>query len=385
MRAIVFRGHKEEKDSMFVTQLFAGFESVTKLWDFECSLRTVSNLDNLYVVRGVLDARSGRLRFETSMTGPHHYFGYMDPFKCYRIRVLQNTQSNYQVHAEEVFICTQERHTITVPSLLTCDLSSDDFEWSSHSLQTDADVSLFSSPGTLRLKRNDIHIPTIQNPQCFNWSSFGAQLIAPNQAFSFKDIQFNRAAHHRLRLVTYHYGNKYFEEFCRLHHSDFLERHDFLQFVHALAKDCGGSMILGRNTRDGRLQLVQFKIPVGYTLLLHAGCLHGDARLTGLYLMGMTGNHQAMQTADTVFFRNAHVHHDSTQTQMSSFEPLMTHHGTDAKTLLQKLKQHKIDMRHRAQQKQSLSSMFWKPLIVDPFGNFRNVSSTGTDASSFFM
>jgi hypothetical protein len=45
-------------------------------------------------------------------------------------------------------------------------------------------------------------------------------------------------------------------------------------------------------------------IPFGYVLLLHPGAIHGDSTLTGLYLMGMTGNHTAMNTADSVFLKS---------------------------------------------------------------------------------
>ena len=52
------------------------------------------------------------------------------------------------------------------------------------------------------------------------------------------------------------------------------------------------------------MELVACPIPYGTTLLVDAGCIHGDSTLIGTYSMAMTGNHEAMATADTVYLKN---------------------------------------------------------------------------------
>ena len=51
--------------------------------------------------------------------------------------------------------------------------------------------------------------------------------------------------------------------------------------------------------------LIAVKIQFGYTLLIEPWCIHGDSTMYGLYSMAMTGNHNAMGTADTVFIKNS--------------------------------------------------------------------------------
>jgi hypothetical protein len=88
----------------------------------------------------------------------------------------------------------------------------------------------------------------------------------------------------------------------------FIERHEFIQAITPLNKECGGFVILGREVTDslGRnhLELVACPVPFGFTLLVDVGSIHGDSTLTGLYMMAMTGNHIAMRTADSVFLKH---------------------------------------------------------------------------------
>ena len=88
----------------------------------------------------------------------------------------------------------------------------------------------------------------------------------------------------------------------------FIERHEFIQAITPLNKECGGFVMLGREVIDihGRksLELVACPVPFGYTLLVDVGSIHGDSTLTGLYMMAMTGNHVAMKTADSVFLKH---------------------------------------------------------------------------------
>jgi hypothetical protein len=72
-RIVYFRGHEKQKESALITI------------DLECSMRTVADLYNLQVVRGnIVD---GVLDLESSMSGPHHYYGYLDPFASYTVSI----------------------------------------------------------------------------------------------------------------------------------------------------------------------------------------------------------------------------------------------------------------------------------------------------------
>jgi hypothetical protein len=57
--------------------------------------------------------------------------------------------------------------------------------------------------------------------------------------------------------------------------------------------------------REGVLELIAVRVPLGYTLLVDKGCLHGDTTFGGLYMMGMISNHVTSNTADTIFLKHA--------------------------------------------------------------------------------
>jgi hypothetical protein len=83
----------------------------------------------------------------------------------------------------------------------------------------------------------------------------------------------------------------------------FIERHEFIQAITPYTADCGGYVILGREVGD-ILELIAVTIPFGFTLLVEPWAIHGDSTLTGMHMMAMTGNHEAMKTADTVFMKH---------------------------------------------------------------------------------
>lgn len=85
----------------------------------------------------------------------------------------------------------------------------------------------------------------------------------------------------------------------------FIERHEFIQAITPMNTNCSGFVILGRINESNVLELITIIIPFGYTLLVEPWAIHGDSTLVGMYMMAMTGNHNAMKTADTVFIKNA--------------------------------------------------------------------------------
>lgn len=77
-RYVLFKGHKDQAKSAMVTQLARDYETFTGLLRGESATRTLMNLCNLHAVRGRLD-RDGKLVVASSMSGPHHYLGWLDP------------------------------------------------------------------------------------------------------------------------------------------------------------------------------------------------------------------------------------------------------------------------------------------------------------------
>jgi hypothetical protein len=178
-------------------------------------------------------------------------------------------------------------------------------------------------------------LPLLAEPWRHDLSPFGAQLVRSDQPWAFDQTLINahRHARHRLRCVTYNYGDGYLGEYLLREEGGsgmFIERHEFVQAITPMTPQCGGFVVLGREVLGGeegqgspphdnhhhdhhdpppqgkrkrRLELLACPIPYGHTLLVDPGCIHGDSALTGLYAMAMTGNHIAMQTADSVFLK----------------------------------------------------------------------------------
>lgn len=184
--------------------------------------------------------------------------------------------------------------------------------------------SLFDSPGILVLETPELRFPLVADPHLFDLSPFHAQVVPNNVPFAFDQELVARYQHaqHRLRVVTYNYGDEYQNEYLMHGSGIFIERHEFIQAITPLTPECGGFVMLGRevvvvddddNQSDGQkktLELVACPVPYGYTLLVDVGSIHGDSTLTGLYMMAMTGNHIAMRTADSVFLKHRATHHN---------------------------------------------------------------------------
>lgn len=139
-----FRGHEFEAQSCLITQLFAGVDFLTDVLVHEFQICLLSNLNNLYVVRGNLNPVSKRLQLKSSMTGPHHYFGFLDPRKCYRLQIDENLGVT--------IICCQHsdinfENLKPIASTVRY-LDAIDYEWISHNINSDKNVSLFAKPGT---------------------------------------------------------------------------------------------------------------------------------------------------------------------------------------------------------------------------------------------
>jgi len=125
---------------------------------------------------------------------------------------------------------------------------------------------------------------------------------------------------------------------------------------------CSGYVLLGRMVSDKAkadecvLQLCAVQIPFGCTLIVRAHTIHGDAALTGKFLMAMTSNHHTMQQADTVL-----VKPENALTAVQVHEPTLTPRLTGV--VLNSTALEEAFFRDMVDQ----TTWWHKPLVAQPF------------------
>ncbi len=306
-RLIYFKGHKDQPNSALITRVCKDYETVSKILTGEFASRTLSNLYNLHAARGVV--RDGQLDVRSSMSGPHHYFGFLDPTHCHTI-TLSDGLPVYRDHGES------KRYTVArIPLPDSYVLKIRDYDWipghdeyrhdlvntiTGNTIEAD---SLFDKPGILTIPEQTLAFPLVQGDM-YDLSRFRAQVVPNHIPFQFNQalVEMYPHAQHKLRTVTYNYGERYVEDYLMSGSGIFIERHEFIQAITPMSEECSGYVILGTETFGG-LELIAVTIPFGHTLLVEPWAIHGDSTLRGMYSMAMTGNHNAMKTADTVFMK----------------------------------------------------------------------------------
>jgi hypothetical protein len=355
-RLIYFQGHPKQNDSAHIVKICADYTTFPTP-DLECSWRTVANLYNLQTVRGNLI--NGELDLESSMSGPHHYYGNLDPTKHYTLEIKDshplfklvndeiNDESNNKFEIENHHILvikdfnwikgtnmTKEqinRYKLINerPSYIDVENSNpvkndinnninnnfignliDHYKSINNVIYNTSDNSssvdsLFAYPGVLELNEDELNIPLLIDPQNYDLSSFSVQVVKNDQPFAFNQdlVRKYQHAQHKLRVITYNYGSNYVKDYLMNSNGMFLEKHQFIQSITPSNEECGGYVLIGRYINKS-LEIVRICIPYGYTLLVDAMALHGDSGLIGTYIMSMTGDHHAMGTADTVYLKN---------------------------------------------------------------------------------
>lgn len=335
-RLIYFVGHKKQEKSVLITKVCKNYETLSTLYKGEAATRTLSNLYNLHTVRGRRNNK-GELIFDTSMSGPHHYFGYIDPIKFHTIEFNRDytfplyREYNQCIPSQTPKLILPQSKIVTIEKCkwhsgnkLSEEFNDDlknkyglksidkQYAYISENKMLIED-SLFESPGILEMSIEEIRLPLIRDGYNFDLTPFRAQIVPNNEPFTFNQELVNKYNHaqHKLRVVTYNYGENYVKDYLMNGSGIFIERHEFIQAITPVNNNCGGYVILGREIKDTRvlkeiqLELIAVTIPFGYTLLVDVGAIHGDSTLTGLYMMAMTGNHNAMKTADTVFMKHS--------------------------------------------------------------------------------
>lgn len=341
-RLIYFIGHRYHKNSALITKVCKNYETLSTFYKGEIATRTLSNLYNLHAVRGKKDEK-GELIFDTSMSGPHHYFGWIDPTKYHTIEfnnghtfpLYREYNQCRPLHTPKVLlpqskIVLVENCKWYKGSTLTEELREGienkyglKSEYKNYAYMSENKMliedSLFENPGLLEVSDEEIKFPLIRDGYNYDLSPFRAQIVPNNEPFAFDQELLGKYEHaqHKLRVVTYNYGENYVRDYLMGGSGIFIERHEFIQAITPVNNNCGGYVILGRELKgrqggfkglggfkETHLELITVTIPFGYTLLVDVGAIHGDSTLTGLYMMAMTGNHNAMKTADTVFMKH---------------------------------------------------------------------------------
>jgi len=320
-RIIYFRGYEKQLNSVMITRVCKNYETICGLLEGESATRTLLNLYNLHTVRGCLDI-TNQLCLDSSMSGPHHYFGYINPYKVHIIKPSQDNKA-LEFYLVDSIPEIPNLDQIPLDKIITIDkyiwingciykelVNIETGNLETDNLETD---SLFENPGVLYLEQRQLLFNILEDGWNYDLSSFRAQLVPNDKPFQFRqdEIKLYKHAQHKLRVITYYYGKNYVDEYLMYsrdtssHRGNgiFIECHEFIQSITPMSAQCGGFVILGRRSLEGQLDLIGVRIPFGYTLLIEPWAIHGDSTMTGMYMMAMTGNHDAMKTANTVFIK----------------------------------------------------------------------------------
>lgn len=181
--------------------------------------------------------------------------------------------------------------------------------------------SLFpTSAGILEVEQQNVELPAFDATK-YDLSSFKARLVKNDSPFSVAETEVSSTD--SFCPVSY-----MFEELYAKHQVDeggglFLETHDFCQTMTPLDQAAKGVVVFGRWLGSDKtvLELIGVKIPYGYTLIVDKDSIHGDTTLQGMYMMAMTSNHKAMQTADVTFLKHKSTRKNFSLTVQNTNQP----------------------------------------------------------------
>lgn len=274
-------------------------------WGVELATRSLLRMKNLTAVRG----SSGE-----SMLGPLDYFGNLEAPHRYLYTIKGEFPPVWYRHplpaqGKEKGVIELQTWDERLLTVIHCTWISGRQEEVVEEKRLEYNVtpkhlrqSLFLYPGFLEVDRSFIELPYF-DARGVNLGSFKAELV--DNSIPFRITEKELPAKDDYRLVTYLYEPSYADWQVENGSGLFLEKHQFSQTITPLSPDSRGFVVLARtNERPDELELIAVQIPYGYTLLIKEGCIHGDATLQGLFMMGMTSDHTTMRTADTVFLKS---------------------------------------------------------------------------------
>lgn len=259
-RLIYFIGHNDQDNSVLICKVCKNYETFSKLITGECATRTLLNLYNLHTVRGNLN-ENNELILNSSMSGPHHYFGWIDPRKTYVILSKKHKLSYYLVDSKKkckyrIPLKTKFEYSINDINWIKGDQLNGDIklkynignELRTYLVEDNQKDSLFDNPGILLMNEQKLNIPVIQEPWLYDLSSYKASVVKNDEPFSFDQelISKNFHAQHKLRVITYNYGENYVKKYLMKGSGIFIEKHEFIQAITPLNNECYGYILLGR-------------------------------------------------------------------------------------------------------------------------------------------
>jgi len=269
--------------------------TISKEWKLNSATNSLLRMKNLTVYRG--DWNKGS---QTCMYGPCNFFGSLENIrdKFYTVEIKKVPVFYFHGYGkkkkiEKIF---KPKETLV-----------ENVNWVSHVFEKSKN-SLFPKPGFLYVSTRDIVLKSY-NPVETDLSPYRAVLVKNTVPFQLIKETFPntlpKEAYDDLRVIDYIFGHEYSKYQTKESEGLFLEHHKFIQTMTPLDEKCGGFVILGRLTYDINVNLIltAVQIPLGYTLIVQSGCIHGDTNLSGHYMMAMTSDHKSMATADTVFLR----------------------------------------------------------------------------------
>lgn len=268
----------------------------------ECATRSLLRMKNVTAVRG---------SHGHSMVGPLDYYGNLEtPHRyLYTITIDDTMIPKWIEHLnvkESFAVVEQFDPQLTAPIKVRwiggnseiIDAKNNEYSVTSKNLRQ----SLFLHPGLLEIDEQVITLPLFDAQQ-YDLNSFKARLVRNDIPFCITRKELPVAQEYR--LISYHYEPGYANWQVEKGSGLFLEKHEFSQTITPLSPDCGGFVTLARYGAGEVLELIAVHIPYGCTLIVEKDCIHGDTNLVGKFAMGMTSDHVAMGTADTVFLKHS--------------------------------------------------------------------------------
>lgn len=271
----------------------------------ELASRSLARMRNLSAIRGTPGA---------SMVGPADYYGNLEAphDKLYTIDINNGVPMVYHQSRESPL------ESIEKEQILPENIVSVDARWISGKDKAGIAAalpkytggqsfgeSLFDDPGILEIQGEPTLRFTAFDATKVDLSSFKARLVANDKPFKITDA--NLPPSDEYRAVSFLYEPEYGSNQVTQGGGLFLETHSFAQTITPLDEHAKGFVTLGRWAKNGKLELISFEVPYGFTLIVEENSIHGDATLNGMFMMCMTSNHITMQSADSVFLKNPDV------------------------------------------------------------------------------
>jgi hypothetical protein len=272
-------------------------------WTIESATRSLLRMQNLTAVRGHLGA---------GMMGPLDYFGNLEEPHMYLYTIKNQFPPLFfrEPIGESVFSETtafqelESRLFTVVKAHWVSGKEGGEIREKTKEYEIDPErlqYSLFVDPGLLEVDTNPIELQFFDSRGA-DLRPFKARLV--NNEVPFRITEKELPSKDDYRLVTYLYEPLYADWQIERGSGLFLEKHKFSQTITPLHPEAKGYVALARtNETPDELELIGVQIPYGYTLVIEEDCIHGDATLSGFFMMGMTSDHTTMRTADTVFLK----------------------------------------------------------------------------------